>query len=152
MARKVDTEEERDMRIKAVGDYRVMTGESTRNIAKYFSTTQFKISNVTVKDYLERYKKRYRRFAAIIDEQTKENTPETINDPNVVKRVLQFAKLIISGFTIEEISKKTNTEYWVVYRDLKKRLPLLDKNLSSKIDEILNNRSLENLEKNAKKD
>ena len=67
MAQTVFSDEERDRRIDLVGEYRVHTGESTRNIAKYFSFTQFKISNATVSDYLERYKKRHPENKAIIE-------------------------------------------------------------------------------------
>ena len=145
MAQTVFSDEERDRRIDLVGEYRVHTGESTRNIAKYFSFTQFKISNATVSDYLERYKKRHPENKAIIDAQTLENIPNTVKDPQIKIRVLKIANLILYGCTLEEVSEKTKIPYWVVYRDIKNRLPMIDKKMSDEINELLKKRSMENL-------
>ena len=55
MASKVETAEERDKRIIMVGEYIEKTGASARKTAEVFSRTCFKISNVTVSDYLQRF-------------------------------------------------------------------------------------------------
>ena len=57
MARTVDNEDERLRRIIMVGKYVAETGSSTRKTAKYFTENYFPISNYTVSDYCNRYKK-----------------------------------------------------------------------------------------------
>lgn len=145
MAQTVSNDEERERRIDVVGEYRVKTGESTRNIAKYFTNTEFEISNATVQDYIERYKKKHPESKAIIDAQTQENIPKTVKDPQIKIRALKIADLILYGCTIEEISEKTKLPYWVVYRDIKNRLPMIDKKMSDEINALLKSRSAENL-------
>ena len=151
MARTVQDDEERDRRIKLVGRYRVDTGSSTRAIAKHFSETEFPISNATVSAYIEEYKKINSFAKQTIDEQTYENIPDSIKKPEIRKRTLKVAELIKQGFTIEEITKSLEEPYWVIYRDIVNRLPMIDKKLSDSINQILKERSLDNLNKNEKK-
>lgn len=145
MAQKVFDEDERKRRIELIGEYRVMTGESTRNIARYFSEREFKISNATVQDYIERYKNMHPDKKPIIDQQTLENIPKTVKDPETKIRVLKIASLILYGCSIEDVSNKTKIPYWIVYRDIKNRLPMIDKKLSDEVNKLLKNRSMENL-------
>ena len=147
MAQTLFSDEERDRRIDLIGEYRELTGESIRNIAKHFSSTQFKISNATVSDYLERYKKKYPDKKDIIERQASENIPNTVKDPQIKIRVLKIANLIIYGCSIEEVTEKTKIPYWVVYRDIKNRLPMIDKKMSDEINRLLQKRSMENLKK-----
>lgn len=55
MARIIQDEEERNRRIETVGNLFLLTGYSYRRLSEYLSKNYFKISFVTVKDYLERY-------------------------------------------------------------------------------------------------
>ena len=150
MASNLKDDEERDRRVELIGEYRLQTGESTRNIAKYFKETQFPISNFIVVDYLNRYKKKHPEAKAIIDAQTYAKTPDSIKKPEVRERVLKVAKLIKAGFTIEEIANTLNEPYWVIYIDIKNRLPMVDKKLSDEIRSILKERSLGNLKNHEK--
>ena len=54
MARIIQDEEERNRRIEIVGNLFLLTGYSYRRLSEYLSKNYFKISFVTVKDYLER--------------------------------------------------------------------------------------------------
>ena len=145
MAQTISSDEERERRIELIGNYRLKTGASTRKIAEVFSNSYFKISNATVADYLERYKQMHPEVKDIIAGQTNQKIPSSIEKDEVRIRTLKVAKLIKEGFTIEEISKSLNEQYWVIYMDIKNRLPRLDKNLSEEIDMILKERSLQNL-------
>ena len=99
----------------------------------------------TVSDYFERYKKKYPDKKAIIDAQTLENIPNTVKEPRIRIRVLKIANLIMYGCSIEEVSEKTKIPYWVVYRDIKNRLPMIDKKMYDEINRLLQKRSMENL-------
>ena len=78
MARTVDNEDERLRRIIMVGKYVAETGSSTRKTAKYFTENYFPISNYTVSDYCNRYKKLEPALKDKIESSMKENKPITI--------------------------------------------------------------------------
>lgn len=148
MARKVENEEERIRRIILVGQYLEKTGESTRKIAKHFTETYFNISNCTVSDYCHRYMTMRPEEIDIIRGKIDDNKEKTVNDPEVHKRVLNNAELYRSGMTIEEISLATGIDFWVIYRDLKRRLPLIDASLyESEIKPLLIENSSGNISK-----
>lgn len=143
------TDEEREERINLIGEYFINNpGVSTRKIAEYFSKNFFKISNATVLDYINRYKKN-NNLTDEIDNKLNENKPKTINDADVKKRVLTCAKLYISGKTLEEISNITNTNYWIIYRDLMVRLEKIDKEMYDQVIILASTRSNENLIQNS---
>ena len=55
MTRIIQDEEERNRRINMVGDLCLNTGYSYRELSDYLTKHYFKISFVTVKNYLEKY-------------------------------------------------------------------------------------------------
>ncbi len=148
MARKVESEEERIRRIILVGQYLEKTGESTRKIAKHFTETYFNISNCTVSDYCHRYMTMRPEEVDIIKGRIDANAEKTVNDPVVRKRVLDNAELYRSGMTVEEISIATGVDFWTIYRDLKRRLPIIDASLyENEIKPLLIENSSENISK-----
>lgn len=151
MAANVSSEEERERRIILVGNYFLENPTaSTRSAAKYFSENFFKISNYTIHDYLQRYKKmifsKDDDAVLAINKIMEDNKPETIDSEDVRKRVLINAKMFLdNNMTIEEIANATGVSFWTVYRDLKQRLALLDSNLFGQVSEVMTMRSLENI-------
>ena len=61
-------------RIDLIGKYFLETGKSTREIAKYFSSNFFPISNKTVSLYIKAYKKNKPQFSNEIDKKIEDNT------------------------------------------------------------------------------
>lgn len=145
MAKTLHDDEERERRIQLIGEYILETGASTRKTADYFTANYFSISNYTVSEYLKLYMKKNSQKAEELRKIIDNNTPDSIEDPKVIKRVLSVAELVESGFTIEEISKNTNIDFWTVYDDINKRLRRIDVERYKKIKEIFHNRSLSNL-------
>lgn len=145
MANKL-TEEERLERIKLVGEYYTNTeNASVRSTVEYFKKNNMDISVATVSKYIELYKKLYPQYAKKVDEVIESRTPKTVEDKEIRERVLMEAKMILEGYTIEQISELTDTEYWVVYRDLGQRLQKVDIELFAAVCTIMNQNSLENL-------
>ena len=122
---------ERQRRVDIVGN--LFLGDeflSTRKIADKISkddTYGFKISNVTVADYIERYKKSHPERKEEIDSLIDAHTPKSFEDPEIIKRVYKAAELILSGETIESASIILHTGYWTINRDLNVRLRKLEK-------------------------
>lgn len=137
---------ELERKVIEVCEYIISTGDSYRKTAKIFG-----ISAATVKDYCERFSKlkpiRYEKLKKVIDF----NTESTIKDENVKKRVLENARSIVEGKTLEEISSDTGVEYWTVYRDITKRLEKVDKELFEQVSIILKSRTRANLNRGTKK-
>jgi len=110
------TDEERLERIKRVVEL-VGSGMSYRECAEYLSANEFKISYVTVKDYIQRatrYKfDGYQKCLEVI----KTNTPKTIKDEEVIKRIKHVYELLKLGYTIEEIAKASDSTTMIVYHD-----------------------------------
>ena len=130
MAANIKDEEERIRRIMVVYNYYIKTNLSTRKLAEIISENEFKISNVTVNEYLK-------KAIELISESEKkelqlaleERKNDTIDNPVVRERVLNAAKLYLDGAYIEDIAEILNSTYFQIYRDLKCRL--------SKIDDVL---------------
>lgn len=101
MAANIKDPEERNRRIQLVGKYFVDT--ATRQIASYFSENFFKISNKTVYQYIRQYMKMHPEESQNIQEKIENNTEKTITDANTRKSVFLVAKLVIEGYTINEI-------------------------------------------------
>lgn len=144
MARIVYSDEERRARIQAVGDFILETGASTREAAKFFSENFFSISNATVFDYLERYKRMFPNKREELLNITKNNKANSIDDEETTKRVLINAKLMLeNNLTVETLAEATNTSYWTIYRDLVVRLPKIDEELYNAIKVRLKQNSAE---------
>lgn len=143
MAANIKDPEERNRRIQLVGKCFVDTGLPTRQIASYFSENFFKISNKTVYQYIRQYMKMHPEESQNIQEKIENNTEKTITDANTRKRVFLVAKLVIEGYTINEIvdilnSSNTNEDkisIKTVEHDIFIRLKKLAKQ-DSNIDKI----------------
>ena len=133
-------------RIKAVGDYIIETGASYR-----VAGTKFGISAPTVLSYCKKYKKMFPINAEKLECVISENKEKTVTDEIIKKRVLNNAKLVLEGNTIEEVANITKTDYWVVYRDLTVRLKQINEKLYINIEKVFYNRSINNLKNQAKK-
>lgn len=144
--RELERQNELEERIIAVCEYIINNNSSYRKAG-----SEFGVSVATVSDYCQRFAKlkpqRYQELKKIIDK----NTEPTIKDDNVKKRVLENAKLIVSGKTIEEISEETGIDYWVVYRDIKNRLKNVDSELYEEVSQVLQFRKNANLNRGGKK-
>ena len=144
--RELERQNELEERIIAVCEYIINNNSSYRKAG-----SEFGVSVATVSDYCQRFAKlkpqRYQELKKIIDK----NTEPTIKDDNVKKRVLENAKLIVSGKTIEEISEETGIDYWVVYRDIKNRLKNVDLELYEEVSQVLQLRKNANLNRGGKK-
>ena len=146
------TEEERLERIKLVVEYYINTKDaSVRSTVEHFKNMNISISVATVSKYIELYKKIYPQKAKMVQEVINSRLPKTIENKEIRERVLKEAKMVLEGFTIEQISNLTDCEYWVVYRDLNQRLQKVDIELYTFVCTILNQNSLENLNHNKSK-
>ena len=149
MAANVSSEEERERRIIMVGEFIIEhPNMSTRKIAEYFSKNYFSISNATVHDYLIRYKKMCLIDQKRIEKIMNDNRAKSIEDNNVVERVKKVTKKYLEeDKTIEQIAIELGINFWTVYRDLKTRLPLLNNELYKLVEEKMNERINDNLNK-----
>ena len=150
------TDEERKKRIKRVLEL-TSEGKSYRECANIMKAEGFKISHVTVKDYVERGKMIDNQMYLESIKTIENNKPKSVNDEDVLIRIKQVYELLKQGFTFEEIAKNLNSTPFIVYRDFKKRISLLtdeqlielniEKKEIDKIEKNLKNNSLENLKK-----
>ena len=150
------TDDEREKRIKRVLEL-TSDGNSYRECAEIMKAEGFKISHVTVKDYVERGKmvdnSMYLKSRKVIEN----NKPKSVNDEDVLQRIKQVYELLKAGFTFEEIAKKLDSTPFVVYRDFKKRISLLtaeqikelniEEESIKEIEENLKNNSINNIKK-----
>lgn len=150
MAANIKDEDERDKRIIMIGEFIIQHPEmSTRKVAKYFSENYFSISNATVYDYFERYKRMRPDDKQIIEQIMSNNRAKGITDANVVNRVkIVTQKLLYEDKTVNQIAEELNIGFWTVYYDLTERLPLLSNELYKLVEEKMNGRVMSNLNKN----
>ncbi len=80
------------------------------------------------------------------------NTPDSIEKTEIKQRVLLSCKLFKEGFSINEISKKLDVSYDVIYRDLTRRLEKISPKDSQEIKEILKQNKLSNLKNQLQKE
>ena len=140
------TEEEREERINLVGEYYTTNpNASVRTTAKYFSDQGMFMSYVTVQDYIQRYKKRHPERSDLVQQVIDSRKPLTVENDEVKERIINEARLVIEGYTIDNISDLLGVEYWTIIRDLAKRLPLLDMELYEQVKTIMNQNSKDNL-------
>ena len=153
------TEDERRKRIDIVYEC-IMDGMSTRECANYLTENYFKISNATVKDYIERMEKIDKNKFEEMMQIMKEHTPKSVKDNEEIrKRVRNVVVMLQAGYNFEEISNMLHETYFTVYRDFTTRLNLLTnqelealgitKEVIEQIKQDLTNRSISNL-KNSK--
>lgn len=126
MAKNLKDDEEREQRVLLVGSLFNDTGMSTRQLAIYITNNFFPISNCTVSNYLKRYCKLKPEELDTIQAKIAENTPDSLDKQEVHDRVETNVKLFEQGYTIEEIAKATDKNYWSVYLDITRRAKMLD--------------------------
>lgn len=99
-------------------------GKSLREIAK--ETGQ---SHVTVRRNLLVKLKEYNRALALeAVEKLESNTEKTVNDEEISKRVLEAYDLLVNkNMTIVQIAEALGSTEFTIYRDLKRRLPMMMK-------------------------
>ena len=145
MAKKVESDEERDRRVLLVGEYVMNTGSSTRKTASFFTKTYFSISNATVSDYCGRYLKMRPKDVDILRGKIDANMVLDAKNPLVRKRILDNTKLFLTGLTVNEVAQKRNLSFWTFYRDLNTRLKMIDYNLYLEVQDLLTLDSKRNL-------
>lgn len=151
MARTVKDDRERERRIIMVGEYVMNTGSSTRKTATYFTEIYFPISNYTVSDYCARYCKMNPEDVDVLRGKINANKAQDINQEGVKKRVMLVTELFENGLNVEQISEKLEQDFWVIYRDLRTRLPLIDnERYEQEIKPRLIEHSMENLKHRSK--
>jgi len=144
MASKI-SDDERNRRIYLVGTFFLEEKSSIRKTAAFFTENFFSISSATVHDYLNRFINKYPNTKEQILSIIESNKEDSIEKHEVRERVLKNLKLALSGYTVEEISARTNTSYWTVYRDLRERLPKIDEEYYKQVVLLLNENKERNL-------
>lgn len=144
MASKI-SDDERNRRIYLVGTFFLEEKSSIRKTAAFFTENFFSISSATVHDYLNRFINKYPNTKEQVLSIIESNKEDSIEKPEVRERVLKNLKLALSGYTVEEISARTNTSYWTVYRDLRERLPKIDEEYYKQVVLLLNENKERNL-------
>lgn len=150
MAANLKNEEERLRRILIVYNLFIETTLSTRKLAELISRKYFKISNVTVNNYLK-------KALEILDDEKRveleialnERRHDTLDNDDVKNRVLSATKLYLDGAYIEDIYPILNSSYFQIHRDLYCRLPKIDSKLFDKV-KIQTSKNKENNLKNSK--
>ena len=123
MARKVESDEERERRVILVGKYVADTKSSTRDTADYFSRTYFPISNATVSDYCHRFMKLNREEVDTLTDVIDVNTVKSLDDEETRMRVEINVELFSCGLTIADINRRAKALDPVKYdADIKPRL------------------------------
>ena len=144
MASKI-SDDERERRIYLVGTFFLEEKSSIRKTAAFFTENFFSISSATVHDYLNRFINKYPNTKEQILSIIESNKEDSIEKHEVRERVLKNLKLALNGYTVEEISVRTNTSYWTVYRDLKERLPKISEEYYNQVLVLLNENKERNL-------
>lgn len=134
-----------EIRIKEVAEYIIKTGFSYRKVA-----SKFGISVYTVSDYCKRYKKMYPEKSKVLDKIINKNKSKSVDNKDIRKRVLYHTRLILEGKTIEEVVEITKNDYWLIYRDLTKRLEKIDEKLFAEVKGIFTKRVISNLKNQSK--
>lgn len=134
-------DDERNLMVIATADYIIKHKCTTRDAAK-----AMKVSNYTISDWMRRRliildPVKYRRVQKIF----LANTPKTVTDNGVKKRVLQAAKCVLNGMTVQQIHEETGISIHVIYEDLQTRLRRLDEGLWKTVNSKLKENSLTNL-------
>ena len=142
------SDEERLRRINLVYEC-IKEGMSTRECAAYLEAIYgITISNVTVKDYIDRMMSinidKYHEMQEVI----KDHTPQTVNLENVRTRVKNVLISLAAGYTFDEIAAALDETVFTVYRDYAVRKDLLTD--SEKEELGITKEMLENIETSLK--
>ena len=151
--------EERYRRIMLVYDC-IKEGMSTRECANYLTSIGVKISNATVKDYIDRmYFYNQEKYQEMLEIMTN-HKPKTVDSEEVRTRIKNVVVALNAGYTFKEIATALGVSEFTVYRDYKNRIDMLSKeelkelgisdDLISNIDIRLNQNSINNLNKGKK--
>lgn len=131
MAKNLKDEDLRNERVIEVALYVKETKASTRQVSKYFTENRFPISNATVNDYL---KNRLPKINPALYEEIKpilaSHVPKTVETVEVRKRIYSAVSLLFQDYTVEEIAKELNSTIDIIYDDLTRRLPKIEKDAS----------------------
>ena len=123
-------------------------GMGVNEISRYLLEKEnIKISAPSVSSFIKVYKNNH--FSEEVDYTLKNNRGD-ISNITLQKRVLENARLLLSGKTVKEIAEETGEDYYKVYRDLTIRLSKIDEKLAFEVNQKLNNNREEN-RKNARK-
>lgn len=143
------SDEEREERIIIVGEFFINNPTvSIREATAYFNTNLFKISIATVHDYLNRYKIIVNNKRDEIEEHMNNNKPLTVENAEVRKRVSLVSNMYLyEGYTVEQISEILNKSFFTIYRDLTKRLKIVDEELYDLVKSRMKDKIQENLTK-----
>ena len=132
--------EERKEFILTIAKYFVLTGKSTRQLAKVFKVSNFTIHSVLTKQLEQicletRNKEHLELYNEVQEVLQKNKNNKSVEDADIRKRVLEASKLLLSGKTVSEIAEILNCGFYTIYRDLTVKLPKINN-----IDpEIVNN-------------
>lgn len=153
MAANIKDEEERNRRIMMIGDFIIEHPYmSTRKTAEYFTKNFFHISNATVYDYLERYKQMVLKNGDEIRQIMYSHKAKSVEDDTVSERVMLVTRLFLeNNKTVKVIATELELSPWIVYYDLKLRLPLINEQLSNLVNEKMNEDVMQNLKNNGSK-
>ena len=123
-------------------------GMGVNEIARYLLEKEnIKISAPSVSSFIKVYQNNH--FSEEVDYTLKNNRGD-ISNITLQKRVLENARLLLSGKTVKKIAEETGEDYYKVYRDLTIRLSKIDEKLAFEVNQKLNNNREEN-RKNARK-
>ena len=150
------SDEERYKRINLVYEC-IKEGMSTRECAEFLTLMGCPISNVTVKDYIDRMMsvnmEKYKEMKQIMES----HKPQTIQSEEVRTRVKNVVVALNAGYTFEEIAKTLGESIFTVYRDYTKRISYLTdeelgnlditKEMLENINNSLKEKSMENLKR-----
>lgn len=127
MAGNLKNDEIRNQRIIEIALYVKETGASTRQTAEYFTKHKYPISNATVHDYL---KNRLPQLNPILAKEIASilntNTPKTIEQVEVRRRIYSAVNLLLKDYTIKEIAEELHSTVDIIYDDLTVRLPRIE--------------------------
>jgi len=145
--------EERKIYILTIAKYAILTGKSTRELAKIFKVSNFTIHAVLTK-YLyqlcvEENSEVYFNLYKEVQQVLEQNKVKTVDDAEVKTRVLNTTKMFLDGQKISEIAEKLNVGFYTVYRDLVFRLPKInsvDEDVINEVKKIMKNNKEINLE------
>lgn len=138
--------EVKEQLINKVGSLFLATGESSRNLSKILlQDYNIKLSHVTVLNYIKLFAQYNACEAQIVASYIRENTEDTINDPEVYERVLEIAKRLKAGENIQQVSIELGISYWTAYRDINERLKRINESLYNEVKEALKRNSLSNI-------
>lgn len=135
------TDAERKKKIIETANYIITHKASTRVAANAIGVSNYTISH-WMNDLLMKID--YKKYVAV-QVILKNNTPKSIEDAKVLKRVLSAGKMIMEGYNVAEIATILGVTVNVVNEDLQSRLQLVSPETAKLVKEIQKQNSLNNL-------